>query len=237
MSIRNTIKDYRPSVFEVCLKRNTHGVTEYLGKGTGFLIADDLVVTCDHVVDGVPDTDLGIRYHLNVNNEVAAGHYGISAVHRFPADDLALLEVNKVLGMPHRAFSLGVNSDVEVGEEVYSAGYPLGDSIQSTSETRVCFVSRGVMAGEATDVIGGDPPQDMRRNLILDITAHPGCSGAPVFLPNGTVVGVLNAGHPVYAATEENGAACERIGIGHAVAIPVDHLRARVDEVKSGPAN
>lgn len=223
MSTRKTIESIRPSVLEICKKNATSGQIMQSCIGTGFLIHRSWAVTCAHVIKKFTAKELSIRYHLNANGDVASGSFKIQAIKKVPDVDLALLEVSQVVGRPHRPVHMDHSPDRWVGEPVFSAGYPLGTRIQETSRSRVVMVTSGIIGDIVQDV---NPTTNVA--YILDITAHPGCSGAPIFTAQGAI-GVLDAGHAVFAASARSAAQLTRIGVGHARAIPIEfalaHLR------------
>ena len=133
------------------------------GRGSGFFVRPDLVVTNNHVVDGQNSVTLG----------TAGGQYTARVMTTSPAVDLALLQVYDP--NPRQAtLRLGTAATARPGEEVIAIGYALG----ALSNT----VTRGIVsalrqAGSVT-------------LIQTDAAINPGNSGGPLIGRDGTVIGI-----------------------------------------------
>jgi len=137
------------------------------GRGSGFFIRPDLVVTNNHVIEGQNSVTLqagGVKYTARVMTASAAV-------------DIALLQVFNA--NPQQAtLRLGTAATARPGEEVIAIGYALG----ALSNT----VTRGIVsalrqAGSVT-------------LIQTDAAINPGNSGGPLLDRNGTVIGINSMG-------------------------------------------
>jgi S1-C subfamily serine protease len=133
------------------------------GRGTGFFVSNDTVVTNAHVVDGATYVTL----------RGGTGDQTPAMVTSRNTDlDLAVLHVSKAkAGQP--VLQLGSSGDVRVGQEIVAIGSPMG--LQNT-------VTRGIVSslrrvGQVTLV-------------QTDAAINPGNSGGPLLDHNGHVVAV-----------------------------------------------
>jgi S1-C subfamily serine protease len=137
------------------------------GRGSGFFIRPDLVVTNNHVVEG----------QNSVMLRVAGAQYTARVMTTSPAVDLALLHVYNA--NPQQAtLRLGTAATARPGEEVIAIGYALG----ALSNT----VTRGIVsalrqAGSVT-------------LIQTDAAINPGNSGGPLIGRDGTVIGINSMG-------------------------------------------
>ncbi|MGE3620839.1 MAG: trypsin-like peptidase domain-containing protein, partial [Acidimicrobiia bacterium] len=139
--------------------------------GSGFVVAEDLVVTNAHVVAGEPETDLQRPDGSQVTGRVVAFD---------PRRDLALVHAP---GLGLAPLPLG---DTDVGGRGGVFGHPGGGPLE---------ISPFEVARE-TDAVGRDiydGARTERRVLVLSSELRPGDSGAALVDPTGTVVGVAFA--------------------------------------------
>ncbi len=134
-----------------------------LGLGSGFVVADDHVITNAHVIAGATS--------LLVRPIAAPEALTVTALLRLDAEaDLALLETP---GLDRPALQARAEGAPAIGDTVFAVGSPLG--LDGT-------FSQGIVSGYRTD---GD------ANL-MQITApiSPGSSGGPILDTRGQLVGV-----------------------------------------------
>jgi S1-C subfamily serine protease len=137
------------------------------GRGSGFFIRPDLVVTNNHVVEG----------QNSVTLRVAGAQYTARVMTASSAVDLALLQVYNA-NPQQTTLRLGTASTARPGEEVIAIGYALG----TLSNT----VTRGIVsalrqAGSVT-------------LIQTDAAINPGNSGGPLIGRDGTVIGINSMG-------------------------------------------
>jgi len=137
------------------------------GRGSGFFVRPDLVVTNNHVVDG----------QNSVTLRTAGAQYTARVMTTSPSSDLALLQVYGP--NPRQAtLRLGTAATARPGEEVIAIGYALG----ALSNT----VTRGIVS--ALRQTGG-------ITLIqTDAAINPGNSGGPLIGRDGAVIGINSMG-------------------------------------------
>jgi S1-C subfamily serine protease len=134
------------------------------GRGSGFFVRPDLVVTNNHVIEGQNSVTLqagGNRYTARVTTASAAV-------------DLALLQVFDP-NPEQPTLRLGSVTTARPGEEVIAIGYALG----TLSNT----VTRGIVSAV----------RQTTSNVTLiqtDAAINPGNSGGPLLDRNGTVIGI-----------------------------------------------
>ncbi len=134
------------------------------GKGSGFFVSNELIVTNAHVVKGEQSIAIKTR----------DGRFGTAAVVKIDYGlDLALLR-STVSGEPA---TLGERGKVKIGASVFAIGHPRGLEFS---------VSRGIVAAvrEVKDDVGNP-----YKVIQTDTPINPGNSGGPLLL-DGAVVGV-----------------------------------------------
>lgn len=145
--------------------------------GTGFVAAEDLIVTNAHVVAGM-DTPI-----VELPDEAARDG---RVVYFDPVDDLAVIAVDV------QADPLPVVDPLRAGDAAAVQGYPYGGPFRA--------VPAGVAAVGAApiaDIYGGAPAP--REIYALSAEVHPGNSGGPVLTGDGAVAGVVFARDEVQA--------------------------------------
>lgn len=140
--------------------------------GSGFVIAEDRVVTNAHVVAGV-DTPI-------VELPGVAAREG-RIVYFDPIDDLAVIAVDD-LGADVLPFS----STLAAGEAAAVQGYPYGGPF-----TMVAAGVQSVGTASVPDVY--DDSWNPREIYALDAVVRPGNSGGPLLTDDGAVAGVVFA--------------------------------------------
>jgi S1-C subfamily serine protease len=172
-----------------------------VGLGSGVIATvNGYIVTNNHVVDG------GTRFYVTLWNgtRVAATLVGSS-----PADDLAVLKVNKT-GLSAARFG---NSDkLLVGQEVLAIGNPLGLG-ETVTAGLVSAMRRTVSEGTGTYL-----PHAIQTSAPI----NPGNSGGALVSLDGQVVGI-----PTLGAGSPEGGAAQGIGF----AIPSNHVVSIADQL------
>ncbi len=133
------------------------------GRGTGFFIASDTVITNAHVVEA----------HAYVTVKLAAGETIPGRVaERNDSLDLAAIRVSDARA-EQATLALGSSRDVRIGQEIYAIGSPLG--LQNT-------VTRGIVSAfrQAGSVV----------LVQTDAAINPGNSGGPLIDRSGRVVAI-----------------------------------------------
>lgn len=162
------------------------------GRGSGFIIdPSGIAVTNNHVVTGA--ALLKVWIGGDTSKTYNARVLGVSE-----CSDLAVIDIDGD-GFP---FLEWYDSPIQVGLEVYTAGFPLGDPEYT--------LTKGIVSKENAN--GETNWASVDSVLMHDATINPGNSGGPLIDAKGKVVGVN------YAAYKE---ADQYFAIGKDVAVPL----------------
>lgn len=143
-------------------------VTVFAGKGhgSGFVIADNLIMTNQHVVGESESVAIKFSSGMQLVGKVIASNSG---------RDVAIV---KIEGSLPKYFRLAKDIP-SVGTDVFAVGTPRSEKFQST-------VSRGIVSGVR---------DEQNKTLIQsDVNVLPGNSGGPLVDRNGAVAGVTVSG-------------------------------------------
>ncbi|GMA27606.1 MarP family serine protease [Arenivirga flava] len=140
--------------------------------GTGFIVAEDRIVTNAHVVAGVDDPVVELPGEAALPGRV---------VYFDPVDDLAVIAVDGLQGEP-----LPIAGDLAVGEQAVVQGYPYGGPFSTVGAEVVAVGDVPV-----PDIYGG--ASEPRGVSALATDVYPGNSGGPLLSTDGEVVGVIFA--------------------------------------------
>ncbi len=179
-----------------------------LGAGTGMILtADGQILTNNHVVEGASEI------HVTIQGQ---GTHTATVVGVDPTDDVALLQLNGVSGLP--TVALGDSSTVQVGDTVTAIGNAFGAPGPPTSTTgKVTAINRSIIARDPA----GDSAEQLQNVIQIDAGVHPGDSGGALVNADGQVIGIITAG-PSNSTT----------GVGFA--IPIDAALQIVDQIRAG---
>lgn len=146
-----------------------------IGAGSGFVAADNLVVTNKHVVAD-PGADYVVVTHDN--RRLAA-----EVLARDPVEDLAILRVEELDIEP---LPLGDSDTISVGQMAVAVGNALGELENSFSLGIISGLSRTITASGGA----GTESEVLRKVIQTDAAINPGNSGGPLFNLRGEVIGV-----------------------------------------------
>ncbi|MBI4970220.1 MAG: trypsin-like peptidase domain-containing protein [Candidatus Omnitrophica bacterium] len=166
-----------------------------------------LIITNAHVVNGAT----AIQVVFADKKELPA-----LVVGRNDAEDLALLELADPevdLSSFSQAVNFGDSEKIQVGEEVFAIGNPLG--YKHT-------VTKGILSAKSREVMDGSRVV-MKEMLQTDASINPGNSGCPLFDANGKMVGLVTL----------KDSRADRIGF----AIPVNRIKQILPELKAQNKN
>ena len=157
--------------------------------GSGFAVSyDGHIVTNNHVIDGCEN----VRVHSKGSMVDAV------VVSRDPLNDLAVIRADF---NPAAIFAID-NSNPQLMQEIYVAGYPFGQNVSSSLK-----VTRGIVS--ALTGIGNN-----FSNIQIDAAIQPGNSGGPIFNQDGNVIGVAVATLDVAIALEAFGTIPQNTNFG-----------------------
>ncbi|MFT4305330.1 MAG: MarP family serine protease [Microbacterium sp.] len=140
--------------------------------GTGFVIADDRVITNAHVVAGIESPVVELP-----GESAAEG----TVVYFDPIDDLAVIAVDT-----QDAPVLDLSDTLQAGDSAVIDGYPYGGPF-----TTVTAVVRSVGTANVPDIY--DDSSSPREIYALAATVEPGNSGGPLLTEDGDVAGLVFA--------------------------------------------
>nr|WP_306238905.1 S1C family serine protease [Ornithinimicrobium cryptoxanthini] len=147
------------------------------GSGSGFLIGSDgLAVTNNHVVTGAATLEVFIGGDTTRS-------YNARVVGASECNDLALIDISEPEPLPYLGWS---QEPISVGQEIYVAGFPLGDPEYTLTRG---IVSKARAASEELTWASVD------HSLEHDAAAHPGNSGGPLLNTSGQVTGIHFSGY------------------------------------------
>jgi serine protease Do len=191
---KTTIAKCAEAVSEAVVK-----VSSPAGTGSGFFINEDgYLITNYHVIER--ETKIEVTLFTKVKNGFERRQFKKIKIEALnPFVDLALLKVEDLGDTKPRFVYLGDLARLEVGEEVFAIGNPLG--LERT-------VTDGVISTKSRAFEG-------LIYLQTNTDINPGNSGGPLFNLAGEVIGVTNMGYIFYG------------GLGFA--IPVNYVRHFVE--------
>jgi S1-C subfamily serine protease len=144
------------------------------GRGSGFIIdPSGIAVTNNHVVTGAALLKVWVGGDPNPHN---AKVLGVSE-----CSDLAVIDIDGD-GYPYLKW---YNGPINVGMDMYVAGYPLGEPEYS--------LTKGIISKEKAN--GETSWASVESVIEYDATTNPGNSGGPVINPDGQVIGIHYAGN------------------------------------------
>ncbi|MFG3498578.1 S1C family serine protease [Streptomyces sp. NPDC047928] len=223
-----------PSIVEI-----QAGGTAGSSTGSGVIITGDgEVVTNNHVVSGASE----VTVRLSDGTSYTADVVGTD-----PGKDLALIKLRDAKGL--KAATLGDSGAVRVGDQVVAIGSPEGLTGTVTSGI-VSALDRDVTVSKEES-----PRQDQRQSwpfefggqrfngdtgsskttykaIQTDASLNPGNSGGALIDMNGAIIGINSA---MYSPSAATGSTAGSVGLGFA--IPIDTVKADLDDLRSGGAD
>lgn len=172
--IDSYVKVFPASGDETTVAIDNNGIT---ATGSGIMIADGIIVTNNHVIDGAK------RLEIILTNKGEQMAYNARVLCVDKTNDLALLSIkdDKYKGVTPPSFKITPNV-VDVGTSVFTMGYPmayvLGEEIKVTD---------GIISsksGYEGDIV----------TYQISAPIQPGNSGGALFDKNGNLIGITNAG-------------------------------------------
>ncbi|MGH2554629.1 MAG: trypsin-like peptidase domain-containing protein [Actinomycetota bacterium] len=180
--------------------------------GTGMLLTSSgQVLTNNHVIAGATSISIAVEGR---SDAFTATVIGVN-----PSDDVALLQIQGVSGLP--TVTLADSSNVRVGQRVVAIGNALGRGGEPTATSgSVTALGRTVTIRRSTGGV------ESLTNLIqFDAPISPGESGGPLVNEAGEVIGMITA-----AATSRPRDTVSEVGYS----IPTNAALGIVNEIRAG---
>ena len=182
-------------------------------EGTGMIITSSgEVITNNHVIDGA--TSISVTFNGSSKSYVA------KLVGTDPTDDVALLQIEGVSGLPTVTF--GDSSTVSVGDSVVAIGNALALGSSPT-------VTTGIISAEHRTITAEDDSgntETLNGLFQTDAAINPGNSGGPLIDSAGQVIGMNTAG----AGDSSNGTSSQNIGFS----IPSNEIVSLLTSLQHG---
>ena len=169
-----------PAVVDVNTTIQTVSANEQAA-GSG-LILDSTgdVLTNNHVVDG--------SINIRVTIQGRSGTYPATVVGVDPSDDLAVIHVENVSGLP--TVKLANSSSLKIGDSVIAIGNALGlGGVPRVTEGFITALDQTITASE-----NGSNSETLNGMIQSDAEISPGDSGGALVNAAGQVVGIITAG-------------------------------------------
>lgn len=174
---KNSLKDSIDKIYNAVVVIETYDKNEnIIGTGSGFFYKKNdmgYIITNNHVIEKSSTIKV-----INMNKEV----YVAKLVGTDEYFDIAILSVDKEAVL--QIANLGINSELNVGDTVFTVGSPLGSKYMGT-------VTKGILSGKDRMVnVSTSRGNYMMEVLQTDAAINPGNSGGPLVNLSGDVIGV-----------------------------------------------
>jgi S1-C subfamily serine protease len=149
--------------------------------GTGLIITSSGdVLTNNHVVEG--------SVSIKVSIQGKSGTYAATVIGVDPADDVAVIHVNGVSGLP--TVTIADSSTVTIGDTVYALGNALGlGGSPRVTKGIVTALDQTITASD-----NGSQAEQLTGMIQSDAEISPGDSGGALVNSAGQVIGIITAG-------------------------------------------
>lgn len=144
--------------------------------GSGFFISTDgLIATNSHVIQDAT------KIEVVISNESGTFTYRVEVIFNSPQNDVAVLKINDNKFKKLNSLPYGISTNVEVGEKVFTIGYPLNSIMGENYKVTDGIISSST--GLADD----------ERYYQISVPIQPGNSGGPLFNKDGNIIGITTA--------------------------------------------
>jgi len=144
--------------------------------GSGFVLSKTgILATNSHVVNNAKKIEVTF---LNGGEQII---YKAKVLLKDDINDVAILKVEDELFSEFENIPYGFIENTEIGEKVFTIGYPLNDILGSNYKVTDGIISS--QSGIADDI----------RFMQITVPIQPGNSGGPLFNENGNIVGITTA--------------------------------------------
>lgn len=200
-----------PAVVDINTVAELVGGTAELA-GTGMIVSSNgYIVTNNHVVENATT--------INVSIHGKSGRYAATFVGADPVDDVAVIRVHGVSGLPTVTF--GNSNLLAVGDPVVAIGNALGLGGSPTVSTGIISaLQRSINASDST----GDSTEHLHGLIQTDAPIEPGNSGGPLVNAAGHVIGMDTAA----LATSDG------TGSSLGFALPINRVESIAHKIETG---
>lgn len=144
--------------------------------GTGFFVTTGgVLATNAHVIEGAS------RIEATVQSDAGTATYKVKVILADKQNDIALLQIDDDKYKPIANLPYGIAENSDVGEKVFTIGYPLNDVMGTNYKVTDGIISS--KTGISDDV----------RFYQISVPIQPGNSGGPLFNKDGNVIGLTTA--------------------------------------------
>ena len=145
--------------------------------GSGFVVtADGYIVTNYHVIEAAYQRNYKVSVMFYDGTTYDATIVGVEE-----SNDIAVLKIDATGLTP---VVVGDSESIQVGEEVYAIGNPLGELAFTMTTGHVSALDRSITTSESTSAI---------NMFQFDAAVNSGNSGGPLYDSEGKVIGVVTA--------------------------------------------
>ena len=179
LDVNGVTRKVSPAVVDINTTiQSASGTTAAAGTGLIITSSGD-VLTNNHVVEG------SVRIRVTIQGK---GTYSATVVGVDPSDDLAVIHVSGVSGLP--TVTLGDSSSVKVGDTVYAMGNALGlGGAPRVTKGSITALDQSITASD-----NGAQAEQLTGMLQSDAEISPGDSGGALVNSAGQVIGIITAG-------------------------------------------
>ncbi|MES2305956.1 MAG: trypsin-like peptidase domain-containing protein [Gemmatimonadota bacterium] len=204
VSVRVTLPQPRPSVYEQMFMQQPQGTPQSFG--TGFILrADGIIITNQHVVANAQQITVTLADGTDVEGRLLGED---------PLTDIAVIKVERK-GLP--VVTVGRSRDLMIGEWAIALGNPYSFLLGNSEPT----VTAGVISATGRNILPTGNQSGSYLDMIqTDAAINPGNSGGPLTNGLGEVIGVNSS------IFSENGGS---VGLGFA--IPIERVVRVADEI------
>ena len=188
------------------------------GTGSGVVIADDYVLTNNHVVDGASSLKIAVLAEDNSTKEID----GVLVTSDANLD-IAIIYAPELDIKP---VVLGDSDTLTVGDWAICIGNPLGNNFYGTVTTGIVSALNRAVSSSSYDRYGR---KETTTNTMIqtDAAINNGNSGGGMFNVNGELMGIPTM---KYSGSAFSGASIEGIGM----CIPINAAKPLINDVLSG---
>jgi S1-C subfamily serine protease len=182
--------------------------------GTGIILTSSgQVMTNNHVVEGAST--------IRVSIEGRSGSVEADVIGADPVDDVALLQLRGVSGLP--TVSLADSSSIEIGQGVVAIGNALGrGGTPAVTQGVISALHQSIAVSDGVRTVG-----HLKDLIQTNAPIRPGDSGGPLVNSAGRVIGIITAGS---RGAADGGEPASRVGY----AIPVNAALQIVNQIRAG---